>query len=417
MLSRRAWLQTTVLGLGGVSLSNWLPLLAARAAQEQTKAKACILLWMDGGPPHTDTFDLKPEEPECGIFKPIDTAVSGIQISEHFPQFAKLTKHAAILRGMSTVEAEHLRARVHLRTGYRDGQGGVTYPSLGSMVSRERGNSETPLPNYVAVAPSDRSHGPGYFGSAYQPLFVNDPEKGVENLKSLAQAAQQDRRLDLLDDLELDFKGRYASSIQEDHATVYRRAVGLMRTEKAKAFELGSEPAKVKDEYGRGKFGQGCLLARRLVEAGVPFIEVALGGWDTHFENNDTIRKLSPQCDTAMSALVNDLNQRGLLDSTLVVWMGEFGRSPKFNKAKGRDHFAKAWSTVLMGGGVKGGQVVGQTDKIGATVTDRPISVPDFMATICRLLQIDAKKEYDSPGGRPVPLVQKGGRAVEEILQ
>jgi hypothetical protein len=416
MISRRDWLRTTALGLGGASLSGWLPRLAAQAAQQQSKAKSCILLWMDGGPPHTDTFDLKPEEPDCGIFKPIDTAVPGIQISELYPQFAKMMKEAAVLRGMSTVENEHLRARVHLRTGYRDGQGGVHYPSIGSVVSRERGDLESPLPNYVAIAQSDRSHGPGYFGAVYQPLFVNDPEKGVENLKTLAPTAQQDRRFGLLDNLEQGFKERYASTIQGDHATVYRRAVGLMRTEKTKAFELDSESARTRDAYGRNKFGQGCLLARRLVEAEVPFVEVSLGGWDTHFENNDAIRKLSAQCDPAMSALVDDLKQRGLLDSTLVVWMGEFGRTPKF-KGKGRDHYAKAWSTVLMGAGIKGGQTVGQTDKIGATVVERPISVADFMATICRLMQIDYTKEYDAPGGRPVPLVQKGGRAMPEILR
>ncbi|MGE3804735.1 MAG: DUF1501 domain-containing protein [Gemmataceae bacterium] len=416
-LSRRDWLKSSALGLTGISMSGWLPVLAARAAQQQSKARSCILLWMDGGPPHTDTFDLKPDEPECGIFKPIATSVPGIQISELYPKFAKQLKQAAILRGMSTVENEHLRARVHLRTGYRDGQGGVKYPSIGSVVSRERGQPDSPLPDYVAIADrGDRSHGPGYFGSKYQPLFVHDPDKGVENLKSLAAVSQQDRRLGLLDDLEQGFQRRYASTIQSDHATVYRRAVQLMRTEKTRAFELDQEPAHLRDAYGRNKFGQGCLLARRLVEASVPFIEVSLGGWDTHFENNNAIRKLSEQCDPAMSMLIEDLKQRGLLDSTLVVWMGEFGRTPKF-KGKGRDHYAKAWSTLLMGAGIRGGQVVGKTDQIGATVAERPVSVADFMATICQIMQVDYTKEYDAPGGRPVPLVQKGGRPVEEILR
>ncbi|MBY0523185.1 MAG: DUF1501 domain-containing protein [Gemmataceae bacterium] len=205
-LSRRAFLKLSAAGVAGASMTGWLPALAARAAEQGNKPKACIVLWMDGGPPHKDTFDLKPGTPDAGIFSPIQTAVSGIQISELFPQFAKLTDHAAIIRGMSTVEAEHLRARVHLRTGYRDGQGGLSYPSLGSIVSAEIGRQDFPIPNYIAIAERrDRSHGPGFLGSQYQPLYVHDPKKGVENLKSLADAGQLGDRMSVLDEIEQGF--------------------------------------------------------------------------------------------------------------------------------------------------------------------------------------------------------------------
>lgn len=415
-LSRRELLRLGAAGVTGISASGWLSRLAARAAAPGVRPKSCIVLWMDGGPPHTDTFDLKPDVPECGIFKPIATALPGVQISELYPRFAKRLKDATIIRSMSTVENEHLRARVHLRTGYRDGQGGVHFPSMGSIVARESGRADAALPNFVAIGDTlDRSHSPGYMGALYQPLFVRDPVKGIENLKSYVPPTQVDRRLQVLGELEEGFAGLYRSPISGDHATVYRKAVQLMRTDKTAAFDLTRESPTLRAEYGDSSFGRGCLLARRLVEAGVRFVEVSLGGWDTHFENNDAVRKLSAQADPAMSALVEDLKQRGMLDSTLVVWMGEFGRTPKF-KGKGRDHYARAWSTVLMGGGIKTGQVVGKTDKVGATVEEKPVSVGDFMATICAVLGIDHTKEYDTPGGRPMPLVAKGGKPIKEVV-
>ena len=399
------------------SLTGWLPVLAARAGHPKptARAKACIVLWMDGGPPHTDTFDMKPDVPECGIYKAIPTAVPGIQISELLPKFAGRMKQAAIVRGMSTIENEHLRARVHLRTGYRSGQGGLTYPSLGSIASEAIGEPDFPMPCYVAIADvRDRSHGPGFLGPRHQPLFVHDPKKGVENLKAMVTPPAVEGRLRLLDELEKGFAGEYQVPLSQAHHSVYGRAVQLMRTEKAKAFDLSLEPLKTRALYGESAFGQGCLLARRLVETGVKFVEVGLGGWDTHFENNEAIKKLCGPLDHAMTALLTDLQTRGLLDSTLVIWMGEFGRTPTF-KGKGRDHYAKAWSTVFLGGGVTGGRVIGRTDKTGAAVEDRPVSTADFFATVCELLGIDYTEERDTPGGRPLPRVGKGGTPVREL--
>jgi len=417
-MSRRDAFLLAAAGVSASSLTGWLPILAASDAEPKAKprAKACIVLWMDGGPPHTDTFDMKPDVPECGIYKSTSTDVPGIQITELLPKFAGQMKHAAIVRGMSTIENEHLRARVHLRTGYRSGQGGLTYPSMGSIASEAIGVPDFPIPSYVAISDvRDRSHGPGFLGPRHQPLFVHDPLKGVQNLKAMVAGPTVEGRLGLLDELEKGFAGEYQVPLSHAHGSVYDRAVQLMRTEKAKAFNLSLEPMKTRAAYGETTFGQGCLLARRLVETGVKYVEVGLGGWDTHFENNEAVKKLCLTLDQSMTALVTDLQTRGLLDDTLVIWMGEFGRTPTF-KNKGRDHYAKAWSTVFMGGGVKGGQVIGRTDKTGATVAERPVSTADFFATVCELLGIDYEKERDTPGGRPLPRVEKNGRPVRELF-
>jgi hypothetical protein len=419
-LSRREWLQLSTAGVAATSLCGWLPTLAARAAETkpQTKARAkrIVVLWMDGGPPHTDTFDLKPAVPECGIFKPIDTAAPGIQISELLPQFAKLVDRAAIVRSMQTVENEHLRARVHLRTGFRDGQGGVAWPSLGSICSQELGDPTADLPSYVAIAERrDRSFGPGFLGTRHQPLYVMNPTKGVENLVPPGAAEQVAARLDLLGNLEQGFARDYRSAISNDHKTVYARAVQMMRSSKAKAFDISQEPDALRERYGKNSFGEGCLLARRLLEADVKYIEVGLGGWDTHFENNNQIRKLCGQLDPGMTTFITDLEERGLLDDTLVVWMGEFGRTPKL-KGIGRDHYAKAWTTMFMGAGIRGGQVIGRSDATGATVEERPVAVADFMTTICELLGVDPEKETVLPDGRPVKFVDKDPQPIRELL-
>ncbi|HWG47963.1 MAG TPA: DUF1501 domain-containing protein [Gemmataceae bacterium] len=415
-LSRRDMLKLSAAGVSAVSLSGWFKVLASRAASTGVKHKSCILLWMDGGPSHKDTFDLKPGTKNGGDFKPIPTAVPGIQISEHFPKMAKLMNHAAILRGMSTGEGAHGRAKYYLHTGYKEGQGGLTYPSLGSIVASEIGRTDAAMPNYVAVG---RSYGAGFLGARHAPLIVADPARGVENLKPLANGEHFGDRLGLLQEMEQAFYRDYKTDASADHKTTYQRAVTLMQSKEAKAFDLSLEPSVSRTPYGSGRFADGCLLARRLVETGVSFVEVTLGGWDTHQNNFDRVKQLSQQVDPAMSALATDLKQRGLLDSTLIVWMGEFGRTPRINArgAKpGRDHYPRAWSTVLMGGGVKGGQVIGKTDQEGAAVIERPISALDFMATICGILGIDSNKQNNTPIGRPIRIVDKGAKPIKELL-
>jgi Protein of unknown function (DUF1501) len=417
-VTRREAMRLTAASVAGASLSGWMPVLAASDIKRPAKiarAKACIVLWMDGGPPHTDTFDMKPDIAECGIYKTIPTTVPGIHISELLPKFATLAKDAAIVRGMQTIENEHLRARYHLRTGYRSGQGGLSYPSMGCIVSDTLGDPNFPIPNFVAIGDRrDRSHGPGFLGPNHQPLVVQDPKKGVENLKAFVEDTKVDTRLGLLAELEKGFARDYQSPLSGAHQSVYDRALQLMRTEKAKAFDLTRESARVREAYGNTTFGEGCLLARRLVETGVKYVEVTLGGWDTHFENNEAVKKLCGTLDPVMTTLITDLKARGMLEDTLVIWMGEFGRTPKF-KGKGRDHYAKAWSTVFMGGGIKGGQVIGRTSKDGAVVEDRPVSTADFFATVCDQMGIKYDEEVETPGGRPLPRVEKGGKPVTEL--
>lgn len=397
--------------LAGGALSGWLGTLAAHAA-EQSPVKSCVLLWMAGGPSHLDTFDLKPDAPGNirGDFKPIATSVPGIQISENFPKFARLTQHAALLRGMSTVESDHQLASYHAHTGYQKRAGGVAFPSLGAIVSRELGKKDFPLPNFVCIGGGPR-HGihAGFFGPDQEPLNVTDPERGTESLRPLASQVEFQRQYKLLTRLDSVFQETHRAEPAQAHRMALERAVRLMTSEQKRAFDLAEEPGAVRDRYGRGSFGQGCLMARRLVETGVRFVEVMMGdgvGWDTHRDNFPRTRALSIEADLGMAALVEDLRERGRLDSTLVIWMGEFGRTPQITSGGGRNHWAKAWSTLLAGGGIRSGQVIGRTDQNAAEVLERPISVVDFLATICNLLGIDHTRQNRAPGmERPIPIV------------
>lgn len=417
--SRRSFLQTSAAGLA--LGSGWMPLLAQRAAAAEKRTKSCILLWMNGGPPHKDTFDLKPDSKGAGDFKPIQTAVPGIQVCELLPTFAKLMEHAVIVRGMSTPEAEHIRARYHAHTARRPAPG-LQYPSIGSTVAAMLGKSDFPVPSFVFTS-SARFSGinAGFLGTPQEPLFVEDVEKGVENGKALVDATAMNQQVNLLRELEKGFFKTHQATVSEAHVTTVEAALRLMNAKETQAFDLAKEPAGSAGPYGKDPFGRRCLLARRLVEIGVPFVEVGLDGWDMHVNTGDSIRKKLPLVDQVMSQLVTDLKQRGLLDSTLVIWMGEFGRTPDLDKNAGRNHYAKAWSSVLIGGGIKGGQVVGKTDAEGATVVDRPVSIADFLATVCRVLGIDPFKYHGvKPDNRPIrlmePLNPKGEVKELEIL-
>jgi hypothetical protein len=415
--SRRDFLRLSSLGVLAPSLSGWLAPLAARAAESRAKTRSCILLWMDGGPSQKDTFDMKPGTKDGGEFKPIATSVPGIQISEHLPNLAKQMQHAAILRGMTTGEGAHGRAKVYMHTGYKEGIGGLVYPSLGAIASKELGKPEFPLPNFVTIG--NRSYGAGFLGPKHQPLNVTDASRGVESLKSALTEGQFSNRFGLLEEMEAGFFKQYGANAATDHRTTYERAVRLMQSKEARAFDLDREAESAKSRYGSGKFAEGCLLARRLIETGVTFVEVTLGGWDTHQNNFKRVKDLSSQIDQPISSLIEDLKQRGLLDSTLIVWMGEFGRTPKINTKgaqPGRDHYPKAWTSVLFGGGIKGGQVISKTDSEGAAVTDRPISALDFMATICKVLGIDYNKQNESNIGRPIRIVDKGAKPLTELF-
>jgi len=416
-MQRRDWMKLAAAGVTGFAASNWLNILAARAAETRTPSKNCILLWMDGGPSHKDTFDLRPGTPNGGPYQQIQTAVPGIQISEHFPQFARLTNHAAIIRSMSTPEGAHARAKYNLHTGYREGQGGIVYPSIGSIVSKELGDENFPLPSFVSIG--NRAYGAGFLGARHQPLVVNQASRGVENLRAGINQTQFNDRVNLLEELESGFQRNHNANTATAHTTTVQRAVTLMRDTGAQAFDISREPAASAAPYGTGAFGQGCLMARRLVEAGVKFVEVTLGGCDTHQNNFERVRQLSAQVDPAMSALIRDLRDRRMLDNTLVIWMGDFGRTPRINARgaqPGRDHYPRAWSSVMVGGGIRGGQVIGRTDAEAATVVDRPVSTLDFMATVCRTLGIDHNKQNQAANGRPIRIVDRPANVISQLF-
>lgn len=437
-LSRRDLLRLSAWGVVGASMSGWLEALAADTAVRPDRRRSCILLWMAGGPSQMDTFDLKPGHANGGTFKEIATAVPGVRISEHLKKLAGHTDKMAIVRSMSTKEGDHGRATYLVHTGYTP-QGPLKYPTLGSLVAKEIGVDTAELPQFVSIAPyrafNPAAYSSGFLGSQYAPLLVGENNPGgqgpeaialkVEDLDAPASVSAQDvgARLGLLGSLNSRFVGTHRGAPALGVQTAYDRAARLMRSGAGKAFNLDEEPAALRDSYGRTRFGQGCLLARRLVERGVSFVEVTLGGlgdqaigWDTHTQNFDGVRRLSEVLDPAWGTLMTDLKQRGLLDSTLVVWMGEFGRTPKINDNTGRDHFPQAWSTVLAGGGIKGGQAIGRTSADGMTVEDRPVTVPDLLATVCGALGIDPMKQNDSNLGRPIRVVDPAAKAIKEAL-
>lgn len=415
-LSRRDWLRFSAAGVVGGSASGWFDLLAGQATAAGRPAKSCILLWMEGGPSQQHTFDLK----DGGPYQAIDTAVPGIQISEHLPQLAQQMRHVAVLRSMSTGETVHSRARFLLHSGYRQ-LSAEAFPCLGSISSAELGPEGAELPNFVCIdAGTDGNNGPGayrpvpgYLGSQHAPLMIGDPAKGIDHLDAPDGAADFDDKAALLETAERAFAQEYQAAAAEAHRTSYAQAVRLMRSGRARqVFDLEQEPAALREAYGASRFGQACLLARRLVESSVPFVEITLRGWDDHGKAAEHVKRRSAYLDPAMAALLGDLQRRGLLESTLLIWMGEFGRTP----GGGGNHFARAWSTLLAGGGLKTGQVIGRTDAKGGEVADRPIAVADFMATICLALGINYKKRYTSSAGRPVRIVEEGEKPITQLL-
>jgi uncharacterized protein (DUF1501 family) len=421
--SRRDFIRMSLASAFGAAACPWLPRLAAAAGK--APAKACIVLWMSGGPSQTDTWDLKPGHKNGGPYQEMATSVPGLRISEHLPKLAASIKDLGIIRSMTTKEGEHGRATQLLHTGQLPSEV-VAYPALGSLLAKELGDPDSDLPNYVTVSPQGGpgNLGAGFLGPEYAPLAVSgisDNPNSRANLTidylkpdKVVASRDEDVRRKLLVEMQGDFERRYGGAAAAAHAATYRKAQRMVDTQARGAFRLEEEPAKIRDAYGRNRFGQGCLLARRLVERGVSFVEVTLEGWDTHQNNFEAVKTLSETLDPAFATLLADLKGRGMLANTLVVWMGEFGRTPLINRTSGRDHFPVAWSTVLAGAGVKGGQAVGNTGKDGAAVVDRPVGVADFLATVFTAVGVDPDKE-NFTDGRPIRLV-KGGTAIKELM-
>ncbi len=417
-----------------VSVSGWLGRLALATQGDPRRKRSCILLWMNGGPATIDLWDLKPGHANGGPYKEIVTSSPDLKIGEHLPKLAQWAQNLAVVRSMSSKEGDHGRATYFLRTGNLP-VGGIEFPTLGSLVAKELRRAESDLPPFVSIAPqrilAQNAFGPGFLGPQFAPLMVADGQRAaangqgavdqqlkVQNLDLLpgVEGRRAEARLDLTRQLETEFVSVRPGTIAESHRAAYDAAVRLMKPENAQVFDLSKEKAELRDRYGRNLFGQGCLLARRLVERGVPFVEVTLDGWDTHANNFDAVKSQCGILDPAWATLMEDLKGRGLLDTTLVAWKGEFGRTPKINPQKGRDHYPDAWSAVLAGGGIMGGQAVGRTTKDGMKVEERPCSVPDLLATICQALGVDPEKQNMSNVGRPIRIVDKAGKPIPEVL-
>lgn len=439
-LSRRDLLRLSALGAFG-TVGGWRRTLADEIAVARTERRHVVLLWMTGGPSQIDTFDMKPGHENGGEYAEVDTAAPGVRFSEHLPELAKQADRLAILRSLSTKEGDHGRGTYLARTGHQPG-GVVRYPTMGSLFSRALGDEAAEMPNYVSIAPyrvfNRAAFGPGFLGPRYAPLTVaaadnfqqlqnvsaeDYAELGVDDLAPAGNVTPEraTSRVELLRSLQDDFVPRHPSAPVAAHATVSERALRLMKCEAARAFDLEEEPAAVREAYGKGRFGQGCLMTRRLIERGVPFVEVSLGrfgggalGWDTHRGNFQIVKDLSLQLDAAWSTLMTELAERGLLDRTTILWIGEFGRTPKINRGGGRDHYPKAWSCVLAGGGVSGGRVYGRTSDDGTEVVDGRVEVADVLSTLFLAAGVDPSGQNVSGMGRPIRLSE--GEPIREVL-
>ena len=397
-------------GLAGLAASG---AVVPAAAAPGRPARACILLGMHGGPSHLDTWDPKGGE-VAGPFRSIATRVPGVRISELLPRLADRMDRLAVLRGMTSKEGSHDRAQQLVRTG-RTPSPTVAAPALGAWVARERGDGASALPPYVVLG---RGGGDGGFlGREHGPLVVAEPGSPPENLATprALDPGRLARREALVRELDDGLARRVGQPGLTARAAVRERAVRLARSPDAALFDVDDAPATDLARYGDSAFGRGCLVARRLVERGVPFVEVVQDGWDTHRDGFTRTRALAADLDPAMSALLDDLAARGLADQVVVAWMGEFGRSPRISADDGRDHHPAAWSAVLSGGGIRGGVVHGETDARGDRVVRDPTTVADLHATVAAALGLDPALTRVTPAGRPIALTD-GGKPIARLV-
>jgi hypothetical protein len=412
IIRRRDFLRGVSLTGLAAGMLGWKDLVSLQADELRRRGMSCILLWMQGGPSHFETFSPKPEHANGGETKAISTSVPGIEIADNFPLMAKVMQDAAIIRSMTSKEGSHPRATYLMHTGYSLAPA-VKYPAFGAIAAQQIQHEGLELPAFVRVGNLRGTADGGFLGVEHDPFVLSAAGKLPANVKPTTDADRYRRRLGLLERLELSDQGGAKQEVA-DHLKLYHRSSAMILGNQMKAFDLEQEPASMREAYGSGPFASGCLLARRLVEAGVTFVEVELSNWDTHGDNFAKVRKLAGQVDQPFAQLISDLKQRGMLDSTLVVWMGEFGRTPKINPKGGRDHYPRTSNVVLAGGGVRGGQFIGKTDESGAEVADRPVTVPDLFQSFCKTLKINADVE-NMTGGRPIKIVE-GGQPVAELF-
>jgi uncharacterized protein (DUF1501 family) len=412
---RRSLMRLGTSAVFGSLVARYLaPGSALAAGASQAKARACILLWLNGGPSHIDTFDPKPGRTTGGPFKAIATRAKGMMLSEHLPHLAERGDRIALVRSMSSKEGNHVRAQYYVHTGYAPNPT-VVHPSLGGWTSARLADARSELPSFVSIG--GPSFGAGFLGVQNGPFVMQKagtPPPDVALVPGV-DTARFERRRAALDAMEDRFAHVTGDAKVDGRRQVYAKAVRLMQSPKLDAFDLTAESDATKKAYGDTDFGRGCLVARRLVERGVRFIEVVLDGWDTHQNDFERTTTLMGTLDPAFAALLDDLGSKGLLASTLVACMGEFGRTPHINGNDGRDHWPGAWSAVLAGAGVRGGVVHGATDDDGAQVAGPVTSVPDLLATMATIVGLDPAHTEMSPVGRPIS-VTDGGAAIRAVM-
>jgi len=415
-ISRRDFAAKTASSLLGVGLLGSYMNGKAHAAFENSSklkqvatAKNVIYLYMSGGQSHMDTWDPKEGVETAGPTKPINTSADGVRISEYLPQTAQQMHHACVINSLTSTQGAHEQGNYMMHTSY-DMRGTIRHPAMGAWLNVFQGGGNSTLPNFVFIGNDSRHPGSGFFPAQYSPLYISNPENGLKNVK-MQSGLSEDRfvkRMSLADQLDQDFRATFQHRNVKAYSDMYDDAMAMMKSEDLKAFDLTEEPEELRKAYGKEAFGQGCLLARRLVERGVRFVEVSLGGWDTHNANFVRVPELCDALDRGLATLLQDLNARGLLKETLVVVTSEFGRTPDINQNVGRDHYPKAFSAVMAGGGIAGGMTYGKTDKEGREVVEDKVQIADMNATIAYALGLPLDQVIYSPSKRPFTIADKG---------
>ncbi len=412
-MDRRHFMRHMTASAATIPTLQFISHLQTHAAEVQKKQKACILMWMGGGPPTIDIWDLKPGSKNGGEFKPIDTA-GDLQISEHMPKTAMQMDNLSVVRAMSTREADHGRGRYYMHTGYVPNPT-VVHPTFGSVVSHELGSKRKDLEIPAFVSVNAPSGSPGFMGTRNAP-FVVGSDGQIRNANMGEAKGRLNQRLAMLDVIETSFINSKRGSSPKSHQEIYSKAVNLMTSAQMASFKVDEETPEMIEKYGANNFGRGLLMARRLVETGVPFIEVGMGGWDLHANVFATLRdQRLPQLDQGIAALTEDLKDRGMIDDVVLVWMGEFARTPRINQGIGRDHWARSWSVMVGGGGLKNGQAVGATDRDGTSVVDKSYLPGDIWATVSHALGIPVTTVHTSKRGRPMKIAN-GGTPIKELI-
>ncbi len=423
MLGRRTFLQAGAFSAFSL-LAPWRlawaedakadPALDPTKGDPRTKPGAIIVLWLGGGPSQLETFDPKPGTKEGGPTKAIKTRAPGIEIGEDYPRLADSMDQIALIRSLVTPDGEHERGTYYLRTGYRLAPS-VAHPALGAVFAHELAPKELEIPAHIAIEPSFGAPRGGLLGASYDAFATGDPKDPLPDVKPHVDEARLDKRAKDLSVVESAFaKGREDRAKATGHAALAERARSTMTSPRLKAFDYKEEPKELLAKYGDSAFGRGCLVARRLVQQGVRAIEVGLPGWDTHADNFPAHKKLASELDPAFATLIADLKDKGLLETTLVVCMGEFGRTPKINIRDGRDHHTKGFSVALAGRSIKGGALVGETSVDGESMPTEPVTPGDLFATIYKASGLDWTKQNVSPAGRPIALAE--GKPVAKVL-